>query len=134
MCFLQICEAACKCKEGCEQLIPHPAVQFTQEEEQNEEWRRVSENEKHSIKIGLEILRDEANINDMLPAGIASGLTDDVIQCVIKKAPYLTSADDVVTLCPVYSFDLARQIWKVLDDIFQDGDVMEEFDYCSDDD
>jgi hypothetical protein len=103
-------------------------------EEELLEWRAVSDHDLSCVKAALEELRDDAPAYN-LPPGLASGLTPDVIMNITVKCKYISSSDDVLVHCPVYSFKLAQEIWMVLSKVFNETSIEQgDLDYVSDDD
>ena len=63
-----------------------------------------------------------------LPVCLAARLPDDVIDKVVEKLVYVTSPDDIISLCPVYTFALAKHIWNMLKEVFNESSYVEDED------
>lgn len=122
-----ICERKCECGHA-ECPRTHPAFNQRSEDADSDEEdmkRQTSESEKSLLHHKLNLLKYELSdfhstqmITDMI-----CGLTDEVIDNIVKYCDTLFSPDDVMRKFPKWNYDIAIKICSIISDVFGDTDM-----------
>ena len=121
-----VCESKCTC--GTE-ICPnkHTSFQHLEDNDSDEEMERpVTESEKTLLKHKLMTykysLTDQAGLS-IMHGDITHGLTDSIIDTIVTKSNILFTPDDIMKHLPIWSYEIADNIFLIISDIFGDTDM-----------
>lgn len=123
-----VCEKNCSCEND---FCPntHMACQkMDSEEEEGEEQemtREVSEEDKKILKQKLFAMKYKMSIefDSVKQFELIYGLTDKVLDEIVEKCNQIFNPDDVMKLCPVWSYASAVMVCNIVNDIFGDSEM-----------
>lgn len=122
-----ICERKCECGHA-ECPRTHPAFNQRSEDADSDEEdmkRHTSESEKSLLHHKLNLLKYELSDfhSTQMITDVICGLTDEVIDNIVKYCDTLFSPDDVMRKFPIWNYDIAIKICSIISDVFGDTDM-----------
>lgn len=117
-----ICEQKCVCKsEDCP--LSHPASQNKEYSSSTlqERPRDVSESDLISLRHKLKSLQWKlSDFSSIVNPNLIHGLSDEVIDYIVKNVQHLYTPNDVLKSCAVWSYDISLQIANIIQEVFCD--------------
>ena len=105
-------------------MCPNKHKVFLETEESKSEEkmvRPVSDSEKALLKHKLYSLKysltDQAGLS-IMDVDFIHGLTNDVVDSIVKKASILFTTDDIMKNFPIWSYETARHIYDIICEVF----------------
>ena len=85
--------------------------------------RTVTGNQLMNVRAALEQYRESLNISGemLISADLTHGFTYDLITQIIEKIHKLFTADDVMALCNVWSYEQAVHVIEILNVVLWDN-------------
>ena len=82
--------------------------------------RQVDDIDRQFLQEMLSEIKIEAGSSIFGSVGLSCGIDDEVIEAIAKKCQYIFSTDYIMANFPVFSKELAVEILKVVNEIFND--------------
>lgn len=122
-----ICERNCECGHA-ECPRTHPAFNQHYEDADSDEEemkRNTNDSEKSLLRHKLNLLKYELSDFHSTPmiTDVICGLTDEVIDNIVKYCDTLFSPDDVMRKFAIWNYDIAIKICSIISDVFGDTDM-----------